>query len=406
MKNVVVVRYSEIAVKGRKTRNEMERLLINNMKDALKTKKCKGKFLRKDGRIIVESPEPDPLKVAKVISKVFGVKSVSPAIMTEFSNFKDLIEKALQYFSADIKGRIFAVRARRVGSHSFTSKDVEKALGKKLLETGGKGVDLERPEFIAYVEIRDYVAYFYKDIIRGPGGLPLGSEDPVLVLFSGGFDSTVSVWLLMKRGSPITLLTFYPNIPEFLERSLQIAGFLNNEWSFGHEIEFCVADISNIVNILKSKVRKDYRVLVLRKIMAEYARQIAEEKKLKVLATGESVGQVASQTINNIRLIWENIGIPVLRPVIGLDKDEIMKISKEIDVYDLVSKQIEPCGMLGSPDPKASSDIFYNEYNKTKKFLENLKYKCIEMSNVKLEKILKTCNELDKASDTRRPSIC
>ncbi len=370
MEDVVIIRYSEIAVKGHRTRKRMEDLLIKNIEEALRSKGLKGEVVKGFGRIIIREPKPSSKEVALVASKVFGVKSTSPAKTVNFSDLEELADKSFRFFHERVRGKVFAVRARRVGSHNFTSKDIERVLGKKLLEGGALRVNLEKPEYTAYVEVRENRAYFYDEIFKGPGGLPLGSEDPVLVLFSGGFDSTVSAWLMMKRGSPISLLNFYFGIAEPLKIIIEIADYLKREWSFGSEIYLYLTDFTQAINIIKENVRKDYRVLVLRRLMAEKSQEIAKDNGFYALATGECVGQVSSQTVNNLKLIWEGIDMPVLRPVICMDKDEITEIARNIGVYDLTSKQVETCGKLGSPDPKASSKIFNEELHKVKDSLD------------------------------------
>jgi thiamine biosynthesis protein ThiI len=397
LKEVVLVRYSEIAVKGSHTRQRMEKLLIENITEALKSKGTSGDIRRLEGRIVIENPKPNSLEVAKVVSKVFGVKSVSPAVLIEFSEERDLVDNSYKFFKEKVKGKLFAVRARRVGSHNFTSKDVERDLGKRLLEAGARGVNLSNPEYIAYIEIRGNKAYLYDTIIRGPGGLPLGSEDPVLLLFSGGFDSSVSAWLLMRRGSPISLITFYLGFKEPLVVAIEIANFLKKEWAFGSNPFLYIVDFSDIVKEVITEIKRDYRVLVLRRLMAEFSEHIAVREGFQALATGECIGQVASQTINNLRLIWEKVEIPVLRPVIGMDKDEIVDIARKIGIYDLASKQVEICGKIGTPNPRASKEVFESEINKIRKVLgesfKDRKYFKFSIGELKIEEILRKLDD-------------
>ncbi len=202
MKSVVLVRYSEIAVKAHSTSSKMETLLRRNIEEALEAHGATyGRIVVEEGRLIIEEAGYD---AAKAAARVFGVKSVSPAVEVGFGGLDDIVEAGVNYFCERVKGKIFRVRARRAGTHDFTSKDIEKALGAKLLEScGARKVDLTSPEYTAYVEVRGGKAYFYDEVIEGPGGLPLGSEDKVLVLFSGGFDSTAAAWLVMKRGAPV-----------------------------------------------------------------------------------------------------------------------------------------------------------------------------------------------------------
>lgn len=364
--DVVIIRYSEIAVKGPATRARMESLLASNLLDALSECGCKGDVRVEPGRVLVWSPRPDPDSVARAASRVFGVKSASPAASTTFTELDDLVEAALGWFSRRVAGKVFRVRARRTGSHPFTSKDVERALGAALLEAGGAGVDLESPEYTAYVEIRGNRAFFYDRVIEGPGGLPLGSEDPILVLYSGGFDSTVTAWLLMRRGSPVVLAYYDLGHAGSLRVAVEAAVRLATLWAHGHDLRFARVDFSWVAREVATLIRPEYRLLVLRRLMLEHASKLAPAVGAEALATGDSVGQVASQTVRNLRLIGSMLPLPVLRPVAGMDKDEVAKLAQRIGVYDIVARQVEVCGRDAAPTPKADPEVFYSELARAK----------------------------------------
>ncbi|MCE4621270.1 MAG: tRNA sulfurtransferase [Desulfurococcales archaeon] len=372
MEDLVIIRYSEIAVKGPSTRTRMESLLASNIEDAIATNNLGGSVRILEGRIIIEDPKPDAQSVSKIASRVFGVKSASPAIKVSFSDLDDLSRKALEYFADKVKGKIFRVRARRAGKHSFTSKDVERVVGKLLLDSGARGVDLENPEYTAYIEVRGRHAYFYDVVIPGPGGLPLGSEDPVLVLYSGGFDSTVTAWFVMRRGSPVHLIYYDLGHPGALEIAYEAARLLARLWSYGHNPRMIIADFTRIASLVRERVRPEYRTLVLRRLMAMHATRVAESLGINALATGENIGQVATQTIINMYLIWRDIPLPVLRPVSGMDKDEITALAREIGVYDIISKQIEVCGRDSAPTPRGDPGTFDEEFSKIANAAEKL----------------------------------
>ncbi|MFN4046402.1 MAG: THUMP domain-containing protein, partial [Acidilobaceae archaeon] len=218
--NVIIVRYGEIGIKGVGTRRRMEGLLVKALKEALESLKVESRIEVSDGRVFIW--EPGDLEAAvKAAARVFGVKSLFPAYATGFASLEDLVAKASEFFSERVKGKVFRVRARRVGAHSFTSKDVERVLGARLLELGASKVNLENPEYTAYVEIRGGRLFLYDKIYEGPGGLPLGSEEPVLVLFSGGFDSTVASWTLMKRGCQVHLVHYDLGFPETVKVAVE-----------------------------------------------------------------------------------------------------------------------------------------------------------------------------------------
>ncbi|MEB3816982.1 MAG: THUMP domain-containing protein [Desulfurococcales archaeon] len=364
MRPVVIVRYSEIAVKGPATRRRMETLLARNIREALRSLGAGGDVVRADGRILIRSPSPDEYTVARACTRVFGVKSSSPAVEFEFSSLEEIVEKATEWFGPRVKGKVFRVRARRAGSHAFTSMDVERLVGASLLEVGGARVNLESPEYTAYIEIRGNRAYLFDEILEGPGGLPLGSEGPVMVLFSGGFDSTAAAWLLMRRGARIALTYYDLGVAEALERALSVALSLARNWSYGYKIKVYRVDFSDVASKVRSLVDRRYRVLVLRRAMLEHAARLAIDEGYEALATGDNVGQVASQTIRNLMLIGRSLPLPVLRPLAGSDKDEVVALVRRIGLYDEASKQVEVCGRASSPTPHADPVIFEREYSK------------------------------------------
>ncbi|MEM4426509.1 MAG: tRNA uracil 4-sulfurtransferase ThiI [Acidilobaceae archaeon] len=363
--NLVIVRYGEIGIKGPSARRFMERLLVSALREALDKYGVKGRIDISEARVYIWEPD-DIEKALHAASRVFGVKSLSPALHFTFENLEDLIEKAKSIFAEKIKNKRFKVEARRVGTHPFTSLDVEKALGAKLLEMGASKVDLENPEYVAYVEIRGNKAFLYDRVVEGPGGLPLGSEGRVLVLFSGGFDSTVASWRLMKRGCRVDLLHFYLGYDEPLKVAVEAAKYLADNWSFGHEIRLYIVNFRSQLMAIEGLVSAPYRSLVLRKLMLEYAESLAKKLGIEALALGDSIGQVSSQTIRNIFLTDSGTSLPILRPLSGSDKDEIVKEAIRIGVYDIVKRQIEVCAVAARGTPQGDPKLFKNEYEKVK----------------------------------------
>ncbi len=363
MHNSVLVRYSEIAVKGPGSRPRMERLLASNVEEALSRHGIRGRVERVPGRILIVDVD-DADEAAKTAARVFGVKSASPALMESFITFDDIVRLGVDYFSRRLKGRSFRVTARRTGEHDFTSLDVERALGAAIVEVTGAKVNLREPEYVAYVEIRGDKVFFYDTIIPGPGGLPLGSEEPALVLYSGGFDSTAALWMIWKRGSPADATFYYLGVEEALENATRAFRELARNWAYGHRPRLYVADFRPVAARVAERVHPRYRVLVVRRLMLEHASRLAEEKGYEALVTGESVGQVATQTIRNLRLIGGGLPLPVLRPVSGMDKDEVVELVRRIGLYDIVSVQVEACRVQVDPTPRASPSKFTEEYAK------------------------------------------
>lgn len=385
--SVILVRYGEISVKGFRTRRRMESLLVRAIRESMNYHDVDGRVEVEDGRVYVWEPTSVERAVT-ALTRVFGVKSVSPASAIEFTSLEDLVDKATRFFSDRVKGRIFRVRARRAGSHDFTSKDVEKLLGSRLLEAGALKVDLENAEYTAYVEIRGRRAYLFDSIVEGPGGLPLGSEGLVLVLFSGGFDSTVTSWRLMKRGCRVHLVHFDLGFPEVVRVAVEVAKYLADNWSFGHNMKLYIVNFRGVARIVNGLISPPYRTLVIRRLMLKHAEMIAERIGAEALATGESISQVASQTIRSLYLISRDMRLPVLRPLAGSDKDEIVKESMRIGTYELNKKQVEVCGIAATPTPRGSVKAFEAEYDKVVDVMvpEPLE---VDLKSMSLEEILR-----------------
>ena len=368
-RSVVVVRYSEVAVKGRYTRVRMEKLLASNLREALDHAGVGGRIERLQGRILVWDPG-DPEAAARAAARVFGVKSASPALAFDFKGLEDLVEAAASFFAPRVARKRFRVTARRSGTHDFTSLDVERTLGARLLELGAGPVDLHSPEYVAYVEVRGNRAFLYDEVIEGPGGLPLGSEEPVLVLFSGGFDSTAAAWLMMRRGSPAGLVYYDMGVPEARENAVEIARSLARDWAYGYRPRLFIVDFTRTARIVAERVRPRYRVLVVRRLMLEHAARLAVEKGYEALATGESVGQVATQTVRNLRLIGSGLPLPVLRPLAGSDKDEVVALVRRIGLYEPVSRQVEACAQGVNPTPRGDPETFREELSKVRDLVD------------------------------------
>ena len=201
---VLLLRLGEITIKGTRTRRRFEGLLLRNIGDALSSVGVSFTLRREGGRVFVYAS--DEGRALDVLRRVFGIKSISSTKEIEFSALEDLVEKAEVYFADLVKGKSFAVRARRVGTHAFTSLDIERLVGAALLKYAAR-VDLESPEVTAYIEVRGNRAYFYTDVVRAYGGLPIGSEGKVLALVSGGFDSAVAAWYMLRRGAEVHYLS-------------------------------------------------------------------------------------------------------------------------------------------------------------------------------------------------------
>ncbi len=340
--NVIIVRLGEITVKSKRTRKKFEEKLVQNIKDALERNKIRYKDIRNEwGRIYVFAD----VKCINVLRRVFGITSVSLAYYTQFKNFEDLIKKGTVFFREKVKNKKFAVRANRVGEHDFRSPDIEKELGSKLLKYSS-GVDLTNPEITAYVEVRYNRAYFFTDIIHGYGGLPIGVEGKSVALISGGYDSIVAAWFLLKRGSEVHFIFCNLDDQPFKIAVLHVMKIFIEKWCYGYDPTIYIVDFKRIVKELQEKCDQRIFNVLLKRQMYRVAEIIAEKIGAKAIVTGESLGQVSSQTLQNLYVSSQAVKMPIFRPLIGFDKNEIINLSKEISTYDTSSRVKEYCGAL------------------------------------------------------------
>lgn len=356
---VIIVRLGEITVKSKRVRKHFEKRLINNIKDALERNNIKyDKIISEWGRIYVLAD----YEAINILKRVFGITSLSPAFSTKFENFEDLLNKGENYFKDKVKNKTFAVRARRVGKHNFKSPDIEKSLGSRLLQYS-KGVNLENPDITAYLEVRYNRVYFYTEIIKAYGGLPIGVEGRTVALVSGGYDSIVASWFLLKRGSEVHFVFCNLDGLPYKIAVLNVLKALIEKWCFGYDPKIYILNLKPLLKELYKKCDHGILNVLLKRLMYRAAESIAEQVGGKAIVTGESLGQVSSQTLQNLYVSSQVVKVPIFRPLIGFDKKEIIEISRGIGTYEASTMVKEYCGALVEhPRTSASLDeILLNE---------------------------------------------
>ena len=359
----------EIVLKSKRTRPRFEERLLANLRDALRRKKVEYKRVWiSDARLFIDSGDD---RVPYVATRVFGIYSITRAYIVRFNGLEDLAGRVEEIAKEWVSGRKFAVRARRTGRHDFTSLDAARVIGERLYGYSA-GVDLENPEVEVFVEIRGNIAYVYREKLRGPGGLPIGVEGRALLLFSGGFDSPVAGWFTAKRGVEVDMLHFVLSVEESARDAEAVARKLAEEWLYGYRPILYVVDFRPVVGAIARKTRPDYSQLVLRVLMYRYAEELALERGYDALVTGESLGQVSSQTLKNIKALTRVAGLslPVLRPLLGLDKEEIVDFSRRIGLYELSSRVKEYCRLSESPTTRADAELLGREVEEVEDVLK------------------------------------
>ncbi|MEO3993027.1 MAG: THUMP domain-containing protein [Desulfurococcaceae archaeon TW002] len=335
----------ELPFKSWRSRPKFYRVLIKNISEVLQEYGSTNySFKIINAKIFLESD----IDVLEDLSRVFGVMKIGEVDLINFNDLKDLVSKVGEKAVSLVTNKKFAVRVKRFGTHEFTSLDVARELG-AFLKPYSAGVDLEKPEVEIHVEIRGPTAYFYKKLISGVGGLPIGTEGHALSLFSGGIDSPVATWLVAKRGIKIDFLHFFMGSPSATRLAFTVAKTLTYNWFYGHNPRFYVIDLTHALNYIRTNVRWEFRQVVLKTLMYYLASKIAAGN-YDAVVTGESIGQTSSQTLVNLSAaqLVSGLQLPVLRPLIGLDKEEIVSLARRIGTYETSSMVGEPCSIAPS----------------------------------------------------------
>ncbi len=348
----LILRFGELILKSHKVRRRFIHELMNNCREALAHAGEDDPWFENHwSHFEVELAESSGMEALK---RVFGISTLSVVESFEFNDMSGFVEQAAERLKQKMTGKKYAVRAKRVGRHPFGSMDVERELGSALNPYGK--VDLTNPEITLYVRIKDQRASVFTERISGAGGLPLGTEDEIMVLFSGGFDSTIAAWNMLKRGCPVHYV-FCSLGGELQEiEAIRIAKYLADNWSYGYSPQFHILDFRPVIDEMNEKITPEYKNIILKRLFYRAAQGIARYEDAGVFATGESIGQVSSQTLSNLISASAPIDMPIFRPLIGLDKTDIMNISMRIGVYELCSKVKEYCNVVPK-HPKTRSRI-------------------------------------------------
>lgn len=359
---MILVRFGEIGIKSRPVRRAFTKKLMKNIEEALKERGFEGFSVWTDSARIYIGGVKD--SAACYLTHVFGITSISLSEVHSFSGLEDIVTISKK-FAHQVKGKAFAVRVRRTGIHPFRSPDVERAVGAELIREGK--VDLTNPQVTLYIEIREDRAYFFDRIFKGPGGLPIGTQGRVLSLLSGGFDSALASWYLMKRGTEVDFLFLNLGGPPHLIGAARVAQFLRKEWGYGYPSRFLFIDGRTLVRELEERVNPHYWNLILKRVLYEAAQKVGKMMGHQAIVTGESLGQVSSQTLTNLASVSIGIEVPILRPLLGFDKEEIVKLCREIGTYQLSESVKEYCQLVPKhPKTHASHEHIMGERRKLK----------------------------------------
>ncbi|MDL4841343.1 tRNA uracil 4-sulfurtransferase ThiI [Aquibacillus rhizosphaerae] len=362
----IIVRYGELALKGRNRKiftNKLHENVARKLKDhaKIKIKKTRDRMY-----IILNGEDPNPIiDKCKVI---FGIQSLSVAIKVE--NDPDKIkESALFALREAEKVKTFKITAKRVDKNfPIGSQEFNHVVGGYILSsTTGYTVDVHNPDIELHIEIRNEATYITSKRILGAGGLPVGSSGKTLLLLSGGIDSPVAGYLAMKRGVQIEAIHFH-SPPYTSDRAKQkVFDLAEKLTNYGDKIKIHVVPFTKLQQKIHRDIPYGYSMTVMRRMMMKISEQIARNEGILSLTTGESLGQVASQTMESMHAINEVTNYPIIRPLITMDKTEIMHISENINAYEISIRPYEDCCTVfvpASPKTKPKTDkVVYFESN-------------------------------------------
>lgn len=293
------------------------------------------------GQIVL--PTDDPAAV-EALCRVFGVQRVTVGERLRWHDRSELVDAVASVARGAVADRRFAVRVERHGSHDWRSTDLQAEIGRLLLPCAA-ALELDEPEVEVRVVVVDDDAWLVRERRAGPGGLPAGTEGRVLTLFSGGYDSAVATWKMMRRGCHSDLLHIRLGCAQ-ADHAGAVAWELWRRWGAGHDPTLWVVDGEMLRSEILASVRRPYRQVVLKRAMLEIASRVAGNAGAEAIVTGDAVGQVSSQTLTNLRATG-TVDLPVLRPLAGDDKDDIVRQARTLGVADLAGRGREVCDLAG-----------------------------------------------------------
>ena len=354
--DLIIARYGELALKSDRVRKRFENRLVNNIKASID-----AEVKVRQARIYISPNDFDD--ALDKLERIFGIVSYSPAVTTK-STFED-IERDVSLYAEKLhdeglldENTKFAISCRRVGNHEFSSQEMAAFAGAVVVRKYSSPVDLTNPELTISLEVRDNDAYIFHEKIQGPGGLPLGTQGKVVSLVSSGIDSPVATYLMMKRGCQVIAL-FCDNqpytTPEALKNFEDLIDQLNL-YASGAPIKKRVVKYGDYLSTCKSDAPDRMTCVLCKSGMYKIAGKLAKKVHADAVVDGSSLGQVASQTLPNILATREDLDVPVLSPLIGLDKLEITRIAEKIGTFEISKRDDGGCKAVPKY-PETNADL-------------------------------------------------
>lgn len=390
MKEVMLIKLSEIVLKGLNKKNFEDKLIKNIREKIAEVGEFEIKIMQSTIYLMPQNEnDVDFAQLEKKISKIFGIARYTRAAWCQ-KNLDSIKETVAEYLQKELRmAKTFKVESKRSDKKfELKSPEISAAIGEHILERfSNLSVDVNHPEITIMVEVRDFGAYVHADALPGAGGLPVGMGGRAAVLISGGIDSPVAAWMMAKRGVELVAIHF-ASPPYTSPRAEQkVVALLNKVAQFSGKLEMITVPFTQIQEKIKSNCAEDFFTIIMRRFMIQIAQKLAQKYRCKALITGESLGQVASQTISAIACTEAAAQMPVFRPLIGMDKDEIVAIARKIDTFETSILPYEDCCTVFTPrHPKTKPVLSDVQKEESKLNCEELVNFAIE--NIKITKIL------------------
>lgn len=321
----------------------MIRRAVDNLAKALASAGHTGRLDRLGSHRFALDPGPDSERVIDAASRVFGVASIDTVEEVDAGDLQVLADAVARATSERVAGKTFGIRVKRRGTHEWRSYDLASRAGTLLVEAGGS-VDLDAPDEWIDVTVLDKRAFLVADHRRGPAGLPVGTQDTVLSLVSGGFDSIVAAWMMMSRGCPVDYVHFQLNCAQ-ADHALAVARSMWERWGHGSDPNVHLVEFEPVKDALVGHVEPRMRQVALKVLMAQAASTVAQEEGIQALVTGDALGQVSSQTLPHLVAVSNQSSVPILRPLLGMQKEAIIDQARIIGTAEISARAREVCDL-------------------------------------------------------------
>ena len=386
MKEIIRIKNGELALKGL-NRSTFEDILIKNIRKRIKPL---GEFeYRKEQSTVAVVPMEDYIDMDEVsdrISRVFGIAAYSRALQVE-KDMDVILKNAPEYLAEQLKNaKTFKVEGKRSDKKfPLKSPEISAEVGGAILSAFPHlRVDVKNPEILVTIEIREKFAFIRGNQTKGAGGMPTGTAGKSSILISGGIDSPVAAYMMAKRGLVLNAIHFASPPYTSPQSEEKVHNLLRQVSRYSGNITLFTVGFTEIQEEIRDKCPEDLFTLIMRRFMMRIAQRIAEKEESKALITGESLGQVASQTLNALACTDAVVSMPVFRPLIGLDKEEIIKVSRKIDTFDISIEPYEDCCTVFTPKhPKTKPQISVLENAEKALDVEALINRAIENTTIK-----------------------